>query len=149
MTHFLLFLGLALALVLGNVMMLRPSGRDKALLALRAAARAQGLQVQLQAPPEWLKPAVPHGLIACYTLFVEEGRSGLSYWRAEQRDREWFTKAGDNSLLTALAMPPEAASLLAIEAHSNAVHLFWSESLGPESLPALLALARQIVEKLK
>jgi hypothetical protein len=149
MLTFLLVLGFAFALVLGNVMMLRPSARDKAMISLRETARREGLQVRLLPAPDWLRSPQESRLTACYTLFLEEGAPGLPFWRAEQVNGEWQTRSGDNSLLVRLELPPEASAVLALEAQANAVHLYWSESLGAEALPAFFFLLRQVIEKLK
>ena len=136
-------------MVLGQVLMLRPSAQDKGLMHLREAARQQGFHVRLIPAPEWLRTPVPGRLLACYTLFMEEGASGLPYWRVEQVEGQWQTRAGDPGLLQRLSMPPEAASVLAIDARANAVNLYWSESLGSSALPAFFLLLRQIIEKMK
>jgi len=147
MHTFLIFLGLAFAMVLGQVLMLRPGAEDKRLMQLRDAARQQGFQVRLVPPPAWLR--LPDGarLVACYTVFVDEGATFLPAWRVEQREGEWLTRVGDAGLLARLSLPPEAASVLALEAGANAVHLYWSETLAPGSLPPLFFLLRQVIEK--
>lgn len=147
MHTFLIFLGLAFAMVLGQVLMLRPGTEDKRLMQLREAARRQGFQVRLVPPPSWLRLADGARLIACYSVFVDEGAAFLPAWRVERRDGEWLTLTGDAGLLARLKLPPEAASVLALEAGANAVHLYWSETLAPESLPALFFLLRQVTEK--
>lgn len=151
MTTFLVVLFLVVAFVVGQVSMLRPSRRDLHLIALRTEARKLGLQARLLAPPEWYRGERPSGgLLACYSLLIEESRKGLPYFRAERlSDGEWVVRAGDKALLARLTLPAEAESLIAIEAQANSTSLWWMESLGPEALPALLSLLREVIEKNK
>ncbi len=58
-----------------------------------------------------------------------------------------MVRAGSKALLGSLELPPEADQLLALEAQANAVSLWWTESTGPEVLPAYLALLRQLMDK--
>jgi hypothetical protein len=150
MKTFLIFFGLAMAMVLGQVLMLRPSARDKSLMALREAARQQGLHPRLVARPDWLRVQPEERLLACYTLFVEEGGQGLPHWQAERQiDGHWSVRAGDGDVLTGLTLPPEAEAVLAIEVRANSLSLYWTESLGVEALPALTQLLTDIADKLK
>lgn len=148
MTTFFIVLFVVVAFVVGQVSLLRPSRRDTFLMALRAEARKLGLHARLLAPPEWYRGERPSGgLLACYSLLIDEGR-GLPYFRAERlEDGEWVVRAGDKALLQQLRLPPEAEALIAIEAQANAVSLWWKESLTPEALPALQALMREVFLK--
>lgn len=151
MSTFLLVLFLVVAFVVGQVSMLRPSRRDLFLITLRAEARKLGMHARLLPPPAWYRGERPSGgLLACYSLLVDEGGKGLPYFRAERlSDGEWVARAGNKMLLTQLTLPAEAESLIAIEAQANATSLWWMESLGPEALPALLSLMREVIEKNK
>lgn len=149
MSTFLIVLLLVVAFVVGQMSLLRPSARDTRLMQLRSEARRLGLHPRLLAPPEWYRGERPiGGLLACYSLLTEEGAKGLPYFRAERLpDGEWVLRAGDGAVLRAINLPPEAGKLLAIEARANAVSLWWTEGLGPEALPALHSLLRQLLEK--
>lgn len=150
MTTFAIVLLLVTGFVVGQMAMLRPSARDTRLMQLRAEARKAGLAARLVAPPEWYRGPRPHGgLLACYSLLqADEGARGLPYFRAERLDDgEWVLRAGSGELLRRLVMPPEAATLMAIEAQANAVSLWWTEGAGPEALPGLIGLLRQLLEK--
>lgn len=151
MTAFLVALFLVVAFVVGQASMLRPSRRDLFLIALRTEARKLDMNPRLLAPPEWYRGERPSGgLLACYSILVEEGRKGLPYFRAERlSDGEWVVRAGSKTLLTQLVLPPEAESLIAIEAQANATSLWWMESLGPAALSPLLSLMREVTEKNK
>lgn len=149
MSTFLIILGGVALLMAGQFAMLCTSPREKGLMALREAARESGLSPRLIPVPDWLKPRHSRGLVACYSLFVPEGE-GRPYWRAERgTDGRWQAVSGKSGLLETLALPPEAASLLALEVRANAVNLYWDESLGSEALPSLVALMRDIMEKNK
>lgn len=149
MTTFAIVLLLVVGFVAGQMALLRPSPRDTRLMQLRAEARKAGLNPRLVAPPEWYRGERPRGgLLACYSLLQEEGARGLSYFRAERlADGEWVLRAGSAELLRRLDLPPEAAHLIALEAQANAVSLWWTEGTGPEALPGLAGLLRQLMEK--
>ncbi len=151
MSTFLIVLFIVVAFVVGQVSLLRPSRRETRLMALRLEARKRGLHPRLLAPPEWYRGERPAGgMLACYSLLAEEGAKGLPYFRAIRlSDGDWIVKEGDRSLLTRLNLPPEAESLLALEAQANAVSLWWNEALTPEALPALHALLQDLLEKAK
>lgn len=149
MSTFAIVLLVVVAYVVGQMTLLRPSARDTRLMLLRAEARKAGLHPRLLAPPEWYRGERPTGgLLACYSLLQAEGSKGLPYFRAERlADGEWVVRAGSKALLCSLELPPEADQLLALEAQANAVSLWWTESTGPEVLPAYLALLRQLMDK--
>ncbi len=145
MSTFAIVLVVVVAFVLGQMSLLRPSARETRLMHLRTGARKAGLNPRLLAPPEWYRGERPvGGLLACYSVLMEEGR-GLAYFRAERlADGEWVVRAGDRARLARLDLPPEADKLLALEAQANAVSLWWKEEAGPEALPALSALLHQL-----
>ena len=151
MKTFLVVLFVVVAFVVGQVSLLRPSRRDTRLMVLRSDARKCGLHPRLLAPPAWYRGERPvGGLLACYSLLTAEGSKGLPYFRADRlADGDWIVKAGDRNVLSVLTLPPEAGALLALEAQANAVSLWWTESLGPEALPALHRLLQDLLEKIK
>lgn len=150
MTTFFIVLVCVVAFVVGQMSMLRPSARETRLMALRTEARKLGISARLLAPPEWYRGERPTGgLLACYSLIMEDpGKKGLPYFRAERlSDGEWVLRAGERTVLAALNLPPEAASLIALEARANAVSLWWTESLTPDALPVLHRLLHDLMEK--
>ena len=149
-TFVVVLIGVA-AFVIGQMSWLKPSRRELFLMTLRSEARKQGLHPRLLAPPEWYRgPRPVGGLLACYSVISEDVGKGLPYFRAERlTDGEWVVRAGDKAVLAALSLPPEAASLLAMEAQANAVSLWWTESLGPEALPAFTSLMQDLLAKTK
>lgn len=149
MSTFAIVLLVVVAFVVGQMSLLRPSARDTRLMQLRAEARKAGLHPRLLAPPEWYRGARPTGgLLACYSLLLPEDSPGLPYFRAERLDDgEWVLRAGAGEVLKSLALPPEAAKLLALEARANAVSAWWTEAAGPEALPALVALLSDLLLK--
>lgn len=151
MSTFAIVLLVVVAFVVGQMSLLRPSARDTRLMQLRSEARKAGLSARLLAPPEWYRGARPvGGMLACYSLLLPEDAPGLPYFRAERLDDgEWVQRAGAAGLLQALALPPEAEKLIALEARANAVSLWWTEGAGVEVLPALHGLLRQLLEKAK
>lgn len=151
MTTFLVVLFLVAAFVIGQVSMLRPSRRDLFLIALRGDARKLDVHVRLLAPPEWYRGERPSGgLLACYSIHADEKHKGRPYFRAERlSDGEWVVRSGNKAVLAQLVLPPEAESLITIEAQANSVSLWWEESLGSAALPILLSLMQEVLEKNK
>lgn len=149
MSTFLIVLLIVVAFVVGQVSLLRPSRRETRLMALRMEARKLGLHPRLLPPPEWYRGERPHGgLLACYSLILDEGT--LPYFRVDRlSDGDWIVKAGSRPAFAALQRPPEAESLIALEAQANAVSLWWTEALGPEALPALQQLLQDLKAKLE
>lgn len=149
MKTFLIVLLVAVVFVVGQVLFLQPSRHEKRVMALRSRAREQGLQVRLLAPPEWYKgERVAGGLLACYSLFAAEGSKPLQRFRAEkQADGYWQVKSGNPAALEGLLLPAEADALLAIEVETNAISLWWTESLGEEALPAFFRLLSDLFAK--
>lgn len=151
MSTFLIVLLIVVAFVVGQVSLLRPSRRETRLMALRMEARRLGLHARLLAPPAWYRGERPvGGLLACYSLLTEEGAKGLPYFRLERlSDGDWIVKEGNRAVLGELKRPPEAESLLALEAQANAVSLWWKEELDVQALPALKQLLQDLMEKNK
>lgn len=150
MSSFAIALAFVVAFVAGQLLLLRPSPREKRLMALRAAARKAGLQAILLVPPDWYRGERPAGgLLACYSLLLGEDDKGLPYFRAERTgEGRWEQRAGTAGLLEGLHLPPEAEHLLALEARANAVSLWWKEGATEDALPALLALLREMRQKI-
>lgn len=151
MSTFVLALVIVVAFVAGQLLLLRPNPREKRLMALRAAARQQGLQPRLVAPPEWYRgPRPAGGLLACYSLLLGEDEKGLAYVRAERTaPGRWEVRAGPADVLQGIELPPAAESLIALETRANAASLWWVEGLGEEALPSLQELLRQLMSKVQ
>jgi len=138
-TTFLLVLLVVVAYVWGQMLLLRPSPRDRRLMQLRAEARTLGLHARLLPPPDWYKGEKPRGgLLACYSLLTGDEEKGLPYFRAERlSDGEWVVRQGDPVALKSLSLPVGAGHWQAVEARANTLSVWWMEQGGAEDLPAL------------
>lgn len=135
--------------VIGQLLLLRPNASETRLMSLRAEARKAGLSVRLLPAPEWYKGERPAGgLLACYSLMLDDSSKAFRYFRAErQADGSWQVRSGDPDALAGVPMPAEVSALIAIEAQVNALSLWWTESLRAESLPVLLQFLRDLQGK--
>lgn len=124
----------------GQILAMRPNGRDQALMRLRETARKTGLQPRLLPPPDWLKQQ-HRQLVACYTLIVPTAE--MPYWRAQQVDGQWQTVSGKDHL-QGIEFPPAAGQLLALEGQANAVSFYWQETAGEDVLEELKALLKAL-----
>lgn len=150
MTAFIIALVCVVAFVWGQMVLLRPSGRDQRLMALRTEARRLGLHARLLPPPDWYRGEKPQaGLLACYSLMITDEGKGLPYFRAERMsDGEWVVRKGDKAILSALVLPDSSSTWLALEARANALSLWWQEEGSIDELPLQLEVLGKLRQKL-
>lgn len=146
MFKFLLIGSLALALVLGQLLLLRPSARDRALIRLRSAARSEGFTVQLVARPVWVLPGHSQR-VASYRVDHDQPCRRTGEWRMEQRVGHWSGARVPEDVLAYVVACPASRALLGIVADAAGVELVWDESLSPDQVPALYQMAREIGRK--
>ncbi|WP_199775618.1 hypothetical protein [Microbulbifer pacificus] len=135
------------ALVIGPVMWLRPSGRDKKLAALRQRAASSGLKVQIQPLPE----SQGTGNAAVYFSQWRNPRRLQSGWALELQRMshelnfdgvwDWRKKreapaAAKSSLKELIAMLPADAT--AIFANDAGLGVQWHERSGDAGLDAIV-----------
>ena len=89
MTTFFWVSVLVLASIIGNIMWLRPSSSDRALIKQRDFAKAQGLTVNLRVAPEWLGQKPGQGLIAQYRYPLTQKPAALGRWRWHEGLLNW------------------------------------------------------------
>lgn len=142
---------LVVAFVWGQWMMLRPSARDLNLMALRTEGRRLGFHVRLLPPPEWYHgPRLSGGLLACYSLLNGDDDKDLPYFRALRGDDgRWELHYGTPAFWQSVALPEEAAQLIAVEAKGNAVSFWWTEKGTPAGLLPLHALLQTLLAGLR
>lgn len=147
MTAFLIALVVVVAFVWGQMLVLRPSQRDQRLMQLRAEARKLGLHARLLPPPDWYRgEKPPGGLLACYSLLTGDEEKGLPYFRADRlSDGDWMIRAGDPSVLKALALPEQAGEWASVEARANTLSVWWLE----RGTPGDLVILRDTLQKLQ
>ncbi|AMX02647.1 hypothetical protein SAMN05660479_00749 [Microbulbifer thermotolerans] len=145
----LLILLFVLALVVGPVMWMKPSARDRRLAAMRARAAASGLAVQMQALPA----ALGQGTAAVYSSRWGDGRRLQLGWILElqrvehelhfagrwdwRNGRPAAPKSAWEPLRQMLKNLPEDAC--AVIAQENGLGIQWRESSGDAGFHALEA----------
>ena len=145
MTFFLVLLAV-MAVIVGNLMWLRPSARDRALVAQRTQAQAAGFAVHLRVAPEWLQLPPGQRLVGHYhlPLSVPEARRGRWRWQAGLGN--WQPVAKPEAWLAPPPWPvPAPAGWLGTEARAEGITVYWREDGHPDSVARmktqLLALA--------
>lgn len=120
-------IGLIVLFVLGSVLGLRVSPREKALGALRDKARKMSLHPRLVPAPDWTN--VPKAsetranMVAYYSILVPEGKFPL--FRAVIEDQKLNVKLGNQQIAgETLALK----GIYAIDMQANCVGVYWDES---------------------
>ena len=143
MTTFFWVLLATLLFIGGQMLLLRPSTRERELAALREAAKKEGFHPQVIPVPDWLRQ-IKSGMIACYSLPLPV-RQKLQWRAAREADGHWVTLHGDEAVLSRLSLADDFDTVFAIEVSDNILYLYWTEQRGPEFLPQLKKLATQCV----
>lgn len=132
MKTFLIALTLVLFFVGGQMLLLRPSARERALAALRETARQQGFSVHVLARPDWLAGSAGR-MVTCYSVAAPS----LSIARriARGASGQWETDSPLPSPVTALPL-----SVVGLEIHPGRLDIYWTEQEGATLLPALALL---------
>lgn len=119
-------IGFIIVFVLGSILGLRVSPREKALGIMREKARKMGLHPRLVAAPDWTKiPMATESrasMVAYYSILIPDAR--LPLMRARVEDQKLKIVQGDdkfNDLLIALK------GIYAIDMQANCVGLYWEE----------------------
>lgn len=112
--------------VLGSVLNLRISPREKALGDLREKARKIGLNPRLVPAPEWLK--LPKNgqyapMIAYYHIIIPQGQYRLMQ---AVYDEQQHAKVVIGTFPDAMVQPPVA--IYGIEQQANSIGVYWDES---------------------
>ncbi|TCB79970.1 ammonium transporter [Acinetobacter sp. ANC 4173] len=112
--------------VLGSILGLRVSPREKALGLMREKARKMGLHPRLVAAPDWTKIPLASSnrasMVAYYSVLIPDAR--LPLMRARVEDQQLKVVQGDekfNNSLIALK------GIYAIDMQANCVGLYWDE----------------------
>lgn len=137
----IVFVVLAVAMVLGPIMLMKPSGRQRQLAGFRQEALEQGLQSRISSVPSELKAFTVAPTIAVYQQRWHEKRfkaegSYLLYRTGFQHDihfyKQWDWMDGqaaegkvNQALKSCLDSLPE--SILAIEITALGIGFFWLE----------------------
>lgn len=119
-------IGFIILFVLGSILGLRVSPREKALGMMRDQARKMGLHPRLVAAPDWTKiPMATENrasMVAYYSVLIPAGR--LPLMRARVEDQKLKLVQGDDKFNH---FPIALKGIYAIDMQANCVGLYWDE----------------------
>ena len=118
--------GFIIVFVLGSILGLRVSPREKALGIMREKARKMGLHPRLVAAPDWTKIPMASSsrasMVAYYSILIPDARLPLT--RARVEDQKLKLVQGDDKFND---LPIALKGIYAIDMQANCVGLYWDE----------------------
>ena len=118
--------GFIILFVLGSILGLRVSPREKALGMMREKARKMGLHPRLVAAPDWTKIPMASSsrasMVAYYSVLIPDAR--LPLMRARVEDQKLKVVQGNEKFN---ALPIALKGIYAIDMQANCVGLYWDE----------------------
>ena len=118
--------GFIIVFVLGSILGLRVSPREKALGIMREKARKMGLHPRLVAAPDWTKIPMASSsrasMVAYYSILIPDAR--LPLMRARVEDQKLKLVQGDDKFN---GFPIALKGIYAIDMQANCVGLYWEE----------------------
>lgn len=118
--------GFIIVFVLGSILGLRVSPREKALGIMREKARKMGLHPRLVAAPDWTKIPMASSsrasMVAYYSILIPDARLPLMHARVE--DQKLKLVQGDDKFND---LPIALKGIYAIDMQANCVGLYWEE----------------------
>ncbi|MEG0198230.1 MAG: ammonium transporter [Acinetobacter bohemicus] len=119
-------IGFIILFVLGSILGLRVSPREKALGMMREKARKMGLHPRLVAAPDWTKIPMASSsrasMVAYYSVLIPDAR--LPLMRARVEDQKLKVVQGNDKFN---ALPIALKGIYAIDMQANCVGLYWDE----------------------
>ena len=119
-------IGFIILFVLGSILGLRVSPREKALGIMREKARKMGLHPRLVAAPDWTKIPMASSsrasMVAYYSILIPDAR--LPLMRARVEDQKLKLVQGDDKFND---LPIALKGIYAIDMQANCVGLYWEE----------------------
>lgn len=119
-------IGFIILFVLGSILGLRVSPREKALGIMRDKARKMGLHPRLVVAPDWTKiPMISEkraSMVAYYSILLPEAR--LPLMRARVADQKLQLVHGDDKFKD---LSIALKGIYAIDMQANCVGLYWDE----------------------
>ena len=119
-------IGFIILFVLGSILGLRVSPREKALGMMREKARKMGLHPRLVAAPDWTKIPMASSsrasMVAYYSVLIPDAR--LPLMRARVEDQQLNVVQGNDKFN---ALPIALKGIYAIDMQANCVGLYWDE----------------------
>lgn len=118
--------GFIIVFVLGSILGLRVSPREKALGIMREKARKMGLHPRLVAAPDWTKIPMASSsrasMVAYYSILIPDARLPLMHARVEEQKLKLVQ--GDDKFND---LPIALKGIYAIDMQANCVGLYWEE----------------------
>ena len=119
-------IGFIILFVLGSILGLRVSPREKALGMMREKARKMALHPRLVAAPDWTKIPMASekraSMVAYYSVLIPDAR--LPLMRARVEDQKLKLVQGDDKFND---LPIALKGIYAIDMQANCVGLYWDE----------------------
>ena len=119
-------IGFIIVFVLGSILGLRVSPREKALGIMREKARKMGLHPRLVAAPDWTKIPMASSsrasMGAYYSILIPDAR--LPLMRARVEEQKLKLVQGDDKFND---LPIALKGIYAIDMQANCVGLYWEE----------------------
>ena len=119
-------IGFIIVFVLGSILGLRVSPREKALGMMREKARKMALHPRLVAAPDWTKIPMASekraSMVAYYSVLIPDAR--LPLMRARVEDQKLKLVQGDDKFND---LPIALKGIYAIDMQANCVGLYWDE----------------------
>lgn len=138
MTFILVLLGV-IGVIVGNLLWLRPSAQEKALMAQREYAKSVGFQVLLRVAPDWLALPVGERLVAHY-YYRFDSVAYRGRWRWHAGLGNWQLMANAEALLQPSPWPvPAPTGWLGIDVEQDAMVLYWREDGEKASIDTILS----------
>lgn len=119
-------IGFIVIFVLGSILGLRVSPREKALGDMRDRARKMGLHPRLMPAPAWIKHTRPSGgtggMVAFYSVLLPDARLPLMQARVEQQQLKVHV---GNPQFNGQAL--DLSGIYAVELQANCAGFYWDE----------------------
>ena len=119
-------IGFIILFVLGSILGLRVSPREKALGMMREKARKMALHPRLVAAPDWTKIPMASSsrasMVAYYSILIPDAR--LPLMRARVEEQKLKLVQGDDKFND---LPIALKGIYAIDMQANCVGLYWEE----------------------
>lgn len=119
-------IGFIVIFILGSIMGLRVSPREKALGEMRDRARKMALHPRLMAAPAWIEhksaSGKPGGMVAFYSVLLPDAR--LPLMRAMVEEQQLKVKQGDAQFN---GQAINLKGIYALEMQANCAGLYWDE----------------------
>lgn len=141
----LVFIFLIIAMIVGPIMLMRPSKRDKRIAALRQKAAMQGMQVRLN--------QYQNGSVTVYSLGVKRPKDAAKWQLVKQIYKheihfynQWQFVKNTPSLLPAQSTKLKQLidtlndSFVGLETGSDTIGIWWNESFGSGSVDEVKSL---------